>query len=871
MKRNLCIILMFALIHQGFSQGFPKRLYTTHRIENPPVIDGNLNDEAWIQGEWQGDFTQFEPYEGRSPSKPTEFNILFDDLHLYVGMKCYDHPDSIAVRMTRRDNDDGDMVMVLFDSYHDLRTGFVFGVTAAGVRLDVLMSNDGANEDPSWDPIWQAKTKIHDWGWAVEMKIPFTQLRFKKNSSAVWGLEVARMIYRYNETNLWQPISRTSSGIVHASGELTGLQEITPRKQLDVVPYGVAGYHTSEPEPGNPFATGKEFRYNAGLDAKVGLTNNLTLDLTINPDFGQVEADPSEVNLTAFETYFQEKRPFFIEGNNITSFNVGLGDGDAGNDNLFYSRRIGRRPHGYPDLEGGEYARVPNFTNILGAAKITGKTEKGLSVGILESVTAEVKAEIDQDGERRSEVVEPLTNYSLVRLQKDLDQGNTIIGGMITSTNRKLNGTGIDMLHSGAYSGGIDFTQYFHEKSYRLSTSLIMSHVTGPEEAIAATQRSSARYFQRPDADHVVYDPTRTSLTGHGGKLEFGKISGNFNFLFMNIWKSPGLELNDMGFMREADFILNVLWGGYHFTEPFSIFRSLSLNSDVVSAFDFGGNLTGLAYEGNMHADFLNHWDFGVGGGYNFFHLSNTLLRGGPSMLLPADGRLWYYLSTDQRKRFHISFSGNLNRGTENYTRRDGYSVSLTLRPLNSMTVSLEPSYMKSMNELQYLQTLDLNGEESYLFARVNQKIFSMSLRVNYSILPDLSVQYWGQPFSGDIRFSEFKIITDPKAPEYSGRFHVYEEGTEISYADGDYYVDNGEYSFDFSNPDFKSNEWLSNLVVRWEFLPGSTAYLVWSQTRNYMGGPGSFSLGENLDQLFTNEKADNIFMIKFSYRIGLR
>jgi len=240
-------------------------------------------------------------------------------------------------------------------------------------------------------------------------------------------------------------------------------------------------------------------------------------------------------------------------------------------------------------------------------------------------------------------------------------------------------------------------------------------------------------------------------------------------------------------------------------------------------------------------------------------------------MLLPADGRLWYYLATDQRKKVHIKFRGNLNRGTGGYTKRNGYSVSLMFRPVNTMTVSLNPSFMKSMNELQYLETLDLNGEESYLFGTVNQKIFSLSLRVNYSILPDLSIQYWGQPFSGDIRFSEFKIITDPKARKYTDRFHVYEEGTEINYVDGDYYVDNGEYSFDFSNPDFKTNEWLSNLVVRWEFLPGSTAYLVWSQTRNYNGEPGSYSLGENLDRLFTHEKADNVFMIKFSYRIGLR
>ena len=399
---TVLIISIPAWILMGQTEYLPKKVYEAYRVEVAPVINGVFDDEAWQLGSWAGDFTQLEPYADRPPSQQTEFKVAFDNMNLYIAVKALDSaPDSITNRMSRRDNGDGDMVFVVFDSYHDLRTGFVFGVSSAGVRFDMIQSNNGQTQDLTWDPIWQAKAQLHEWGWGAEMKIPFTQLRFNKNSDNAWGFEVARQIFRESELSLWHPVPRNAPGLIHAMGELDGLQEIEPRKQLDLTPYGVAALKTYEPEDGNPYATGTDFKYNVGLDGKIGVTNNLTLDFTINPDFGQVEADPSEVNLTAFETFFEEKRPFFIEGKNITSFNVGLGDGDVGNDNLFYSRRVGRRPHGYPSLNDGEFTSIPIFTRILGAAKLTGKTEKGLSVGIMEALTADTKASIDLDGVER--------------------------------------------------------------------------------------------------------------------------------------------------------------------------------------------------------------------------------------------------------------------------------------------------------------------------------------------------------------------------------------------------------------------------------------------------------------------------------------
>jgi hypothetical protein len=478
MKRILIsLFLMFLIIPFASGQTPEKKQYKAERLTNAPDIDGILDEEVWNLGTWSGDFTQWEPYNGKPASQKTEFKILFDENNLYVAVKAYDtSPDSIVKRMTRRDQIDGDMVAVVFDSYHDLRTGFWFGVSAGGVKNDEMMTNNGNNEDQSWDPNWWVKTSINEEGMVAEMKIPFSQLRFEKNSGDVWGLELIRIVYRKDETSIWQEIPRDAPGIIHLLGEMTGLEKVKPRKILDVTPYGVAKVERYKSEPGNPFATGKGSKIKAGLDAKIGITNNLTVDLTVNPDFGQVEADPSVVNLSAYETFFEEKRPFFIEGNNITNFGIGIGDGGLGNDNLFYSRRIGRKPQGsVVDFDG--YSDTPINASIIGAAKLTGKTQNGLSVGFLDAVTAEEKAEIDINGTRSFQTVEPLTNYLVGRIQKDINSGNTIIGGMVTGINRDMkeiplvgdeSGNLINRLPAAAYSGGLDFTQYFKDKTLML-------------------------------------------------------------------------------------------------------------------------------------------------------------------------------------------------------------------------------------------------------------------------------------------------------------------------------------------------------------------------------------------------------------------
>ena len=469
--------------------------------------------------------------------------------------------------------------------------------------------------------------------------------------------------------------------------------------------------------------------------------------------------------------------------------------------------------------------------------------------------------------------MEPLTNYTLARVQKDFNQGNSIIGGAVTSTIRRLDGTDMEYLHKNATSAGVDFTQYFKERNYSLNASLYLSNVQGSAEAISITQQSSARYFQRPDADYVEFETTRTSLSGVGGKLQFGKIGGNWNFLFLNVFKSPGLELNDMGYMQLSDNILTVLWTGYNFTEPFSIFRTLRLNTDVNISNDFGGQITGIGYEYNANANFKNFWSASAGGGFNFHEVSNRMLRGGPSMYLPNMGRVYYKVFSDDRKAISGGFFGNTSWGAEHYFRRNTYTLFMTIRPLNTLSISILPSYSPNLHELQYVSQQEMNGEARYIFGKIDQKVLSMSLRVNYNITPDLTIQYWGQPFTTSGEYTDFKMITDSKADQFTDRYHTY-TSDQISLEDDLYEIyEDGDMNMDYSfgNPDFTMDEWLSNLVIRWEFMPGSTAYLVWSQTRNYYMQDGSFEVWDNLTNMFTDKKPTNTFLLKFSYRFGLR
>lgn len=875
MKQLLFISLIFLATFTQ-SQELAKRNYSAKRVNGVDItVDGKFNEPAWQTANWEDHFVQHEPVEGAEPYQQTEFAVLYDDNNVYVAFKCLDSsPDSISMRMTRRDVTDGDLVGIMFDTYNDKRTAFAFVVSAAGVKTEMVQSNDGENEDNTWDPIWWVETSKNDKGWEAEMRIPLTQLRFKKGDEQIWGLQALRYIFRKEELSSWQPMKREKNGFVSQFGTMNGIVEIKPKKNLDIMPYVVARTDRFEKDPANPFLeTGKKNKISGGFDAKIGLTNYLTLDLTVNPDFGQVEADPSEVNLSTYETFFEEKRPFFIEGKNILTYKLNFGDGDLAYDGLFYSRRIGKKPSYYPSLSKGEYASIPDATSIIGAAKVTGKTSDGWSIGLLECVTDDEVAEIKGIGSGRSQTVEPLTNYFVGRLQKDFNKGNTYLGGMVTAVNRNLNEPDMEFLHKSAYSGGFDFVHKWHDKKWEFNFSSYFSRVEGTTDAITRTQKAFNRGFQRPDADYMELDTTRTSLSGQGGKILIGEFEGNQKFMLAVSWKSPGLELNDVGYLQAPDDIMEVFWTGYRLYKPFSIFREGNLNLNQWVSWDFGGNRKNFGGNVNGYTQFKNYWSLFSSFNINSNQLVNSILRGGPALRIPGNTNFYWGFNSNQQKKLTISLDNNYNRSLEKgFRKTTGIYLGVGYRPLKTLNINLSPGYSIQKDELQYVTQLGYQNNTRYIFANIDRKTLSMSVRVNYNITPELSIQYWGQPFIATGAYSRFKYITDSKADVLTDRYHIYDSG-QIAFntSDNKYYIDDNKdqiKDYSFGKPDFNVKELISNLVLRWEYQPGSTLFLVWTQNRSGFVSDGGFDFSNDFQGIF-DEKPYNIFLVKLSYRLG--
>jgi len=849
--------------------------YTTQRVKGePPKIDGLPDDEAWNQVEWGGgDFTQRSPDDGAEPSVQTYFKILYDAKNLYVLFKNLDpEPDKIVKRMSRRDGFDGDWVEINIDSYYDKRTAFSFTSSVSGVKGDEYVSNNGNNWDSNWDPIWYLRTSINDEGWMAEIRIPLSQLRFANKEEHVWGLQFTRRFFRNEERSSWQYIPQDASGWVHLFGQLKGIKGIKPQKQLEIQPYVVGKAERFEKEEGNPFATGKDASLDFGLDAKIGITSDITLDLTVNPDFGQVEADPSQVNLSAFQLFFAEQRPFFIEGNNILNFQI---VGFRSN-NLFYSRRIGRRPQRYVDTDDDgeddvdEYVENKSNSRILGAAKITGKNKKGFSWGVLESVTARETVEVDSLGYRRKETVEPLTNYLVGRVQQDINQGKTIIGGMVTATNRDIDDPNLNFLHDEAYSAGVDITHFWKDRTYFVSGKFAGSQVKGSEEAISETQHASERFFQRPDNRHIDVDTTRRSLKGTAGTVMFGKRSGKIIYDLGYTWRSPQLSLNDIGFLSQTDFMTQWAWVQYRKLNPFGPFRSMRVNITQWLDWDFGGTNLEKGVETNGHLQFKNFWGVSAGLSYNSNSISNADLRGGPSITYPGRASQWIWMGTDSRKKLRVEVNPWWGQGLDDYQKNNGWWFNFVYRPTNSLNISASPSISNNRNNVQYVTTEEFNGEDRYIVGTIKQRTYNMSFRMTYMVTPNLSVQYWGQPFASSGSYSDFKRVTNPNAENFNSRFEPL-NATYIA-ADEVYSVDengDGDEDYAIDNPDFNFVQLRSNMVIRWEYIPGSTLFLVWTQSRTDSPSTERTSF-DHLYGGLLEKKPHNIFLIKYTYRFIL-
>jgi hypothetical protein len=846
------------------------------RIEDQALrLDGSLDDAAWTGAQVISGFTQVEPVDGARPSERTEVRVAYDANALYIGARMYDAaPGQIESRLGRRDSHtSSDLFTVAIDSYHDHRTAFRFSVNPAGVRMDDVTANDDGHGDRSWDPVWEVATSIDGDGWVAELKIPFSQLRFSTEPVQEWGFNFSREIFRTNEVTTWQWVRNTERGYASHFGHVAGLRDIPQPRRLEMLPYTtVKADFDQAADPTSPFNDGSAESLGLGLDLKYGVTSDLTLDATFNPDFGQVEVDPAVVNLSAYETYFEERRPFFVEGANIFRFGAGSGGFVFGAPELFYSRRVGRAPS-RPASEPGGFVDNPASTSILGAAKLSGKTG-AWTIGIVDAVTSQEFAQVQAaDGARGSRPVEPRSNFGAVSLRRDFRDGDSGVGVMGTSVHRDLGDEAFTGMRDAAYSTGFDFFHRFGSDQWALNGSVSASHVQGDAESMVAAQRSSARYYQRPDQDYVTLDSAATSLSGYATSLTVGKVAGNWTVGTDLFAYSPGFEINDGGFQTQADQIFHGMRVSRRWLDPGSIFRSKVLSATWAQTWNFGGTrLSQEAYFG-LQAQLLNYWRFYVRSRYSLAGMSDGMTRGGPMMASPASWRTDASLSSDSRRPVSARLSANYRR--DEY---DGYSTYLgsavSIRPSGAVNLSVSASYSESRSDAFFVtrrtdaMALVTYGTR-YVFGDLDRKTLSGTLRADIAISPKLTIQWYAQPLVAAGDYSSFKELVAPSEYEFSR--YGEDGGTTL-----DFDADENRYSadpdgvgdaptFTFSNPDFSFRSLRTNLVIRWEYNPGSTLFLVWNHGRAGNSADPTFGGLGDLGTLL-DDTMRNTFMVKFNY-----
>ena len=845
-----------------FGRAHSPRSYRTVRLQgSAPRIDGRLDDAAWREGEWSGGYTQQLPTEGAQPSARTELKILFDTKNVYVAIRAFDDPEKMHRYPSRRDSLVGDIVGVCFDSYFDKRSGFEFDLNAAGTKTDLVLTNEGW--DTSWDAVWYGKVGVEQDAWTAEFQIPLNQLRYAQREDQVWGLHAWRWIDRHQEEDQWNLIPRNSTGRMYNLGELHGIEASRGSRHVELLPHAVARVTA---EPGAAAAGSGTL----GLDAKVALTTDFTLDATVNPDFGQVEADPSVVNLTAYETFFEEKRPFFIEGRRIFTFaleptTIAGDNSDVSGDMLFYSRRVGHAPGYTPPLAPGETFAPPESTSILSAVKVTGKTRDGLSVGVLQSLTGEESAVVSLNGAERRQPIEPRASYIAARVQKDWSKGNTILGGMFTSTDRVAGNHDFSFMARHAVSGGADLVRFFGNRSYVLEGKATFSYVEGDRLAIEALQTNAVHYFQRPDATHLHLDPTATSLSGHGGTVRVARY-GNSKWRASDTvrWVSPGLELNDVGYLRQADFIRHEIGAGFEQTEPRGPFRAYGIGVERGDNWDFGGLRTDGVSTVAAHAQFANKWTVSAKAHLIDTAVDTRLLRGGPAFTMQPFVATSFDASTDASRRAVLALGLRQHAGSTGALSATAISSGVRLRVSRAFNLSTDAYYETVTDQVQYVDTPQRTDGVRYILGRLHQDTLGLTIRADLYLTPDLSVQYYGSPFVSNGGYGAFKRVTDSRAQVYTERFHLLDQA-EIRYepALNRYRVTEAGATYSFANPDFSVREFRSNLVGRWEFRPGSTLFLVWSQDRS-----GAESAVNSLEHGFgalRREPATNVLLAKMT------
>jgi hypothetical protein len=852
------------------------------RRAGPISIDGQLDEAGWAAAPKQTGFVQRFPKDATKPSAETHFAILYDDEAIFVGVWADDpRPDLIRKLLTRRDVDSAaDAVTIAFDSYHDRRTAYAFQLNAAGVQRDILLFDDSSQDD-TWDAVWTGNVAVTPGGWTAEYRIPLSQLRFAANEAQEWGFQVVRLVGRTGEQDSWSPWPRSAPQVVSKFGVVDGIDHLRAGRRLELLPYATGGVDRMPVDAGDPLNQQYNLRRNLGLDLKYGLGPAFTLSATLNPDFGQVEADPSKVNLSANELFFAEKRPFFLEGVDLFKLPIGIGDG--GVEGAFYSRRIGAAPA--PPDTTFDYLAAPQSTTIYGAAKLTGKTAGGWSVGVLDTVTGQAQAETfraatpDEPGlpgapaVRGEPVVAALTNYAIARVKRDLGGGKTSIGASATAVNRKLDDDRLrGLVHDQAYTGGLQLQHRWADNAWTANVNLLGSWVHGSADAIAATQQSSRHYFQRPDATNVHFDPARTSLSGVAATWRIGQLGDTKHWRFGTggDLRTSGLELNDAGFQTSSDRMTSFFLAQYQDDEPGEHVLNWGVSSDVFWIQTLEPRLTDYGLEANANLQLANHWQLAAGWNLDQAKWSINALRGGGALRVDPGVFSFVNLNTDPRKPLWFSLSGSGGHTWTSGALEGGLDLGATVQVRSDLDVFVGPSLYKRDDPMQYVNEVpDMDGQSHFLFARLHETDVAMTVRVNWAFSPRLTLQAYAQPYLASGRYDELKDVDNPGAARYADRFHLV-TGNDYQLVDGTYHVVRDGAAFEVGRPDFNFRQLRSTVVVRWEYRPGSTVFAIWSHGRTSDAfDDGRFRLGRDLSDL-GSAASENAVMVKANYWIGL-
>jgi hypothetical protein len=856
-------------------------------------IDGRLDEAIWQTAPVAGDFRQSEPRNGEPATQRTEVRFVFDDAAIYVGARMYDDSGSrgVRTRLVRRDADpSSDYVQVVFDTYHDHLGRLFFLINPSGVKNDA--NGLGGGEDASWDPVWEVQTTIDSLGWTAEMRIPFSQLRFPSTrDEQTWGLQIWRQANRLNELSQWSFWGRQETGGPSRFGHLTGLVIRDTPSKGEVLPYVVARSANSPGDALDPFYDPHILDGRVGADATILVTSNLTLNATVNPDFGQVEVDPAVVNLSAFETSFQEKRPFFVEGAGY----FGLGGlncffcSNVSSLSMLSTRRIGRSPQ-MPAMRNGtdEFADVPENTTILGAAKLTGRTPSGWSIGMLDAVTRRERATVQRLDDTRYDVtVEPFSNYFAARVAKDLRGGATQLKAMATSVIRDLDDPFIaDRLSRHSEVLGVSADMWWKERRYRLMAQLAGSQVSGEPAAILRFQRNSARFFQRPDREHGSnglltdsLDPTLTSMRGLGAYARLSRESGRLLWELSGNVRTPGFDNNDITFFSRADYAwmsanLFPMW-----TKPSSWYRQAFLIGGGQQQYNFDGDLTDRQTQLWGQIQTLNYWWISGFWIHRTNLMEDRLTRGGPVVKRPGIDFFAVNVSTDSRRR--IVFSGGVEAGCNFEKDCDRFIyLNAELRPRPNVSLSFGPSIGHEETGFQFVDVYDdttanLFYDRRYVFARLEQNSIAMNTRFNVTFSPTLTLELFMQPLIASGAYSKYNEFAAPR----TSRRLIY--GTDMGTmtvtpgptggrdtitvdADGG----GPAVAYSFLEPSFTFRSLRGNAVLRWEYRPGSTLFLVWTRSGASAVMRGDIDFGNDASALFRGP-SDNIFMVKVNYWLG--